>query len=375
MTPFWRRHPTDLVGTRPHPDGAQPYAVHLYEAGIARFWTWWTHAGYAVADAVAQSAPGLDGEAGVARALLDPAIGQIDPGLAWHVGRGAGSRFVLVVSGARHPALRVVAERWRRAGPPDDALWQFHPARPAQPSSFDAPVQVAGIVLEPAEALALVQLDDARFRMDVSVFHPAFAQLEQGAQTQVANVLVGWALGEDDTDRWIGQVDTTTTRPLNAVPVSLLGGLLGQLVARWGEERWATVEGVFGRSRLVATVRHPLHRVDHPLFDEHLAVRLPYRTTEPDGQPGPAAEAALTAARRALVDQLGANAILVATQTADGERLLHFYADSTASPLEDVRGVLTAHTLLTAPESDEAGVQVTYDPGWDAVDHLRTPQG
>ena len=363
MAPFWRRHPTDVGGVRPHPDGVHPYAVHLYGAGIERFWARWGHARAELADTLADTL--ADEATPQARARLEAEVGQIDPGLTCHLGPGVRSRYMLVVSGARHPALRVVAERWRRAGPPDDTDWEFHPAMPAEPAAFEALVLVAGIRLEPAEALALVRLDDLRFRMDVSVFHPAFARLDQGARTQVANILVGWALGEDDADRWLGQVDVTTTCPLDAVPVSTMGGLMAQLVARWGEERWATLEGTFGRSRLVDTVRHPLRRVDYPLFDEHLAVRLPYRAAEADGQPDPAVEADLTAIREALVDRLGPDAILVATQTAGGERLLHFYADSTASPVEAIR------SALAASAADDAGVQVTYDPGWDGVDHLR----
>jgi hypothetical protein len=349
MTLFRHRRPAEAYSPRAHP----------YSAGIARFWAWWARVRGELTAAVD------DQDRLRARTLLGPEVGGIDRDLTWYTGPGLRARHMLVVSGARHPALRVVAERWRRAGPPDDAIWEFHPAMPAEPAAFEALVQVAGIELEPGEAATLVRLDDLRFRMDVSVFHPAFGRLDQVTRTRVANVLVGWALGEDDTDRWIGQIDATTVRPLDSVPAAMLGALTSQLSARWSRERWATLEGAFGRSRLVAAVRHPLHRVDHPLFDEHIAVRLPYQTAEPDGQPGPDAEQDLSAAREAIVRRLGPDAVLVATQTADGEQLVQFYADSAASPVEAVRAVLRedAHT--------DASVAATYDPGWDVVEHLR----
>jgi hypothetical protein len=238
---------------------------------------------------------------------------------------------------------------------------------PAEPGAFDALVEVAGSELDPREAAALVRLDDLRYRMDVTVHHPLFDQLDQGTRTRVANVLVGWALGEDDADRWVGQIEATTTRPLDSVPMAVLGTLTEQLSTRWGGERWIVLEGAFGASRLVAAVRHPVHRVDHPLFDEHLAVRLPYLTSEADGQPDTIAEQDLAAAQRALLTSLGPDALLVATQTAAGERLLHLYADSAASPVEAVRLVLSAQA--------EASVEATYDPGWDAVEHLRVASG
>lgn len=328
-------------------------------AEVDQFWAWWDVAQGDVASALDDDDPRR------LRALLEIPVRAVHPDLTWHASPGVRSRFMLVLSGARHPALRVVTERWRQGGPQDSPIWEFHPAMPPEPAAFEALVQVGGLHLEPGEAAAMVALDDRRFRADVTVFHPAFTELDDGARSRVANVLVGWALGEDDTDRWIGQIHATTRRPLDSVPVSMLGALTSQFGERWGGERWLTLEGSFGTARLIAAVRHPLHRVDYPLFDEHIEVRLSYRDALPDGLPDEEALSDLLAVQDAIVSRLGSDAVLVAVQTASGERLLHFYADSTKSPLAVVQAML--HGYLVG----EATTQARLDPGWDAVDYLR----
>src|SRR5512144_1886184 len=125
-------------------------AGYPHSAAIERFWARWAGLSDAAAAAVE------DGDAHRLRALIDSPVREIHPDLAWHAGPGVRATFMLVVSGARHPALRVVAERWRRAGPPDSPAWEFHPATPAEPAAFEALVQVAGIELDPAEAVAMV---------------------------------------------------------------------------------------------------------------------------------------------------------------------------------------------------------------------------
>jgi hypothetical protein len=273
---------------------------------------------------------------------------------------------MLVVSGSRHPALRGVAERWRRAGPVDDPEWEYHPAFPAEPAAFEAQVRVGSLELDPAQASARATADDRRYRLDLTIHHPDFDRLDELARSRVANVLVGWALGEDDADRWVGKIAAVLDRPVDAVPVSALSSVTEQLAVRWGGERWSTLEGAYGDQKLIALVRHPLHRVDHPLFDEHIAVRLPYSDTLPDGLPTEPAMAELKAFEEVLADRLRSDALLVAQQTASGERLLHFYADSASRRAYAIRRLMNRYPGPTG------NVHAEYDPGWQRIEHLRS---
>ena len=326
---------------------------------VTRFWSWWD-----VARTHLDGAADAD-DRGALGTLLDARVRDVHPDLTWTVTAGARSAHMLVLSGGRHPALRSVTERWYRAGPAPDPRWEFHPAAPAEPAAFSARVVVGGLDLDPARAVAGVRADDRRYRLDVSVHHPAFAELGAPAAGRVAEVLVGWALGEDEIDRWIGRIVSTDLPPLDSVPLSMLGAVTAQLHDRWGGERWAVLEGAFGDRRLIAAVRHPLHRVDHPLLDEHPAVRLPYADALPDGLPGEQALGDLLAFESALVSQLGPAALLVAQQTTSGERLLHLYVDSAASPLEAVRAMLGGYLGALGT------VTAQFDPGWQAIEHLR----
>ena len=334
-------------------------AADRADARADRFWSWWS----SYRESVAAAFDAADTKR--VRQLVEPRARAFHRDLAWHVGPGTRSRLMLVLSGARHPALRVVAERWRMAGPADDAHWEYHAAFPPEPSAFASRVQVGNLELDPAEAVVLATPDDRRFRLDLVVHHPAFAQLNELGRSRVANVLTGWALGEDDTDRWVGKIAASVDRPFDSVPVSMLSTVAGQLTERWGGERWATLEGSFGKQRLIATVRHPLHRVDYPLFDEHIAVRLPYDEALPDGLPTEQAMAELKTFEEVLMGRLRSDALLVAQQTASGERLLHFYADSAARRAYAIRGLLSRYL------GPLATCQAEYDPGWQRIDHLR----
>ena len=329
------------------------------DARARRFWGWWA----GTRDAVASLFDA--GDAARLRQVVEPRAREYHRELTWHVGPGTAARLMLVHSGSRHPALRGVAERWRMAGPADDAEWEYHAAFPAEPAAFQARMQVGELEIDPSQATALAVPDDQRYRLDVVVHHPAFEQLGELGRSRVANVLVGWALGEDETDRWIGKISVTSRRPLDSVPVSMLSAVTAQLAARWGGERWAVLEGSFDDQRLIAEVRHPLHRVDHPLFDEHIAVRLPYSDALPDGLPTEAAMAELKDFEAVLVGRLRSDALLVAQQTASGERLLHFYADSASRRAYAIRGLLSRYA------GPDPGVHAEYDPGWQHIDHLR----
>jgi hypothetical protein len=346
MTPFRRRRGRSGEGR--------------YAADAGRFWSWWDGARDRIGGAVD------DGDLSAVRALIEPRLREIHPDLTWTAGTGVQAAHMLVVTGNRHPGLRSVTERWRRAGPADDARWEYHPAAPAEPYAFSARVVVGGLEIDPGHAVALVTTDDQRCRLNLSVHHPAFSQLGAAASRRVCDVLVTWALGEDDVDRWIGLISPAETEPLDSVPMAMLSAVTAQLPSRWGGERWSMLEGSFGKRRLIATVRHPLHRVDHPLLDEHLAVRLPYADMLPDGLPGPHALAELQTFEDIVVSRLGGDALLVAQQTSSGERLLHLYADSASSPVGAVRQLLSTYLSALATLTAE------FDPGWQSIEHLRS---
>lgn len=70
----------------------------------------------------------------------------IDPYLEWDLVPGQTAVYALCLSAAADPGLRPLTERWRRAGPAPDTIWEYHPARIAVEPS---PHIVGTIDLEP----------------------------------------------------------------------------------------------------------------------------------------------------------------------------------------------------------------------------------
>ncbi len=328
---------------------------------VAPFWTWWAQACPEVTSAVEAA------DTAAVEALIGPQVERIHPDLEWEFGVGTDAKHRFVVSSGGRPELRPLAERWRRAGPPDDGTWEFRPARQVELDVFHSGqvMSAGGVEVNLAAVVAQAHVDDRRCRLDVSVFHPRFFEMTEHARAHLAFLVLDWALGEDDVERWLGAVEAVTVSPLDPIPVATLGAVVEQAAERWAGERWAVMEGWHGDHRLIASIRHPLHRVDHPLFDEHVAVRLTYSDPLPGGLPGERALDDLRAFEEALVGRLGRSALLVAQETSMGERVLHLYGDSTASVVPLIEAMLRGYT------SGSASVSGDHDPSWRMLEHLR----
>jgi hypothetical protein len=326
---------------------------------IGEFWRWWADARLDVAAAL------QDGATIALDKLVGPQVEALHPGLTWETTPGEAARHRFVLTGGGDPALRVLTERWHRSGPAADTLWEYAPARQADLGRHRCTATIAGCRLDLPSTLVGAQVDDTRCRLDVSVFHPAFAQMPEAGRRAAASRVLEWALGEDDVVRWVGDVRASAYAPLEEVPVVGLDAVVRQLRARWGQ-RWIELSGTSARgARVDAAVRHPVHRSDYPLFDEHVAVRLPFADQTFDGLPAELAARELAAFEVHLTQRLGTGAVLVGHETSCGQRVLHLYGDSEHS----VRAQITP--LVSAWVAGVAHVHTQPDPTWRATAHLR----
>ncbi|MBL8932769.1 MAG: DUF695 domain-containing protein [Kineosporiaceae bacterium] len=343
---------------RPRRRTAEPAPVN--EAVIG-FWRWWDQHADEVAGALS------NGHSHAVEGMVGPQVARIHPDLAWEVGAGREAAYLLVVSSDGSPELRTLAERWRRAGPPDGAVWQFRPARQRDRTAFRPgnEITAGGRAVELSTIVAQATPDDRRCRLDVSIYHPRFFEMPEQARVHLSFMVLDWALGEDDVERWLGAVEAVTVEPIDPFPVARLAEVVQQAAQGWSGDRWALMEGWHGDRRLLAAIRHPLHRVDHPLFDQHVEIRLPYRDLLPDGLPGEQAVVDLKAFQDSVTERLGASALLVGHETSSGERLMHLYGDSTASVVPLIEAMLGAYS------AGSGSVRGEPDPSWHAVEHLR----
>lgn len=193
--------------------------------GIASFWTWWLAEGRALA------ATGLDGDDAQVGAHLAPVIAihveSIDRDLAFETGAGRTARHVLVVAAAGNPDVRDAARRWLAAAPPADEAFEYADAR--QPVADPGGVSIAlddHLVVDLASAEVVTHIADGKIHVAMS--HPMFASLPDDAQGQISFLLLDALLGEEDVERWIGEVTWTPTRDARSVPLLGLPAIIAQ---------------------------------------------------------------------------------------------------------------------------------------------------
>jgi hypothetical protein len=303
--------------------------------------------------------PGFEGFTGQMTARVQ----AMHSDLAWELAPDARAEHALVVTAAGVPALRRLAERWYQHAPAVSAVWEYHPARQASPSSLAAVLEIGGQRLGLDKLIFDLHVDNDRDVIDTVVFHPSFARMPSDARNQVGFLALDWALGEDGVTRWIGGFETSGTHPAAGVPADGLIETVGALAGRAGQPRWVLLRGEREGAVVLASLAVPAKWVDHPLMDLHLAVTLPFAGQTPEGLPGPGSLDQLRALEDELTDRLEPRALLVAHENTRGVRTLHLYADSDDSAVGE-------HARDAVAGWPGAAVNSTLDAGWRAIRHL-----
>jgi hypothetical protein len=321
-------------------------------AAIAAFWAWWPSAKDPL-DAALRS-----GKLAKVGRELSKKVAAIHPDIVFELAEGTDARHALILSPEGSPALRSVTERWLRAGPGSDDVWEYHPARQPNLRAFESQLTLGSRTFEPGKARFGAEVDAERARVHVLVQHPEFPYLDDADRLRASFLLLDWALGEDDVERWLGEIRVTGEE--QPYDVTAVREVVGELANQYGADEWALLEGIDDRGTLLeARVRVPFPRMDFPLFDLHGAVSLSYQPG-PNGMPDPAEAAALDVVTRGLLTRLGGSALLAAITTKGGVRTLHLYADH--------EGVVPAQVTAWATQQPRAAdVEWLDDPGWEIL--------
>lgn len=332
---------------------------------IPQFWAWWTAEGAAsCAAAIADKAPHRVAEQ-ISRHVL-----SIHPDLAWELASGEVSAHKLVVTAEGNPELRPVARRWLLAAPPADPTWSYDDHRGAVEHPEGMGLRAGQDAPDIAFSELVLSARRSGTKLDVTLHHPAFVDLPAEARTQVAFLALDAALGENDTELWIGELDTAVHPPLDGFGLLALRALVADLrresLDEDGRPGWAMLQGEGAHGPVLAMVRAPLHPLFGPMFTRHVVAQVPYAERTDVGLPAPESLEALRVLEDRLVATLGADGMLVGHETSAGNRLLHLYVD----PETDA-----ADRLVSALDDWPQGavqVEVTdADPGWERVRHLR----
>lgn len=353
---------------------------------INDFWVWWP----TVSDVVAKSLEDVaeqDAEEPIdagdttrrgRRALpsklvraLTAKVEAIHPELSWELLDGLLARHALVLTAEGSPELRPLTERWRRAGPGDDEFWEYYPARPPNPGALRRELRWGRRLVSPQQARFGAEFDHDHGRIHVVVSHPQLPYLEDAARLRFAFLLLDWLLGEDDVERWIGEVRfSESTQELDGPG---LRDAVSRLAGEFSGVQWMHLEGVDGQGRRATLqVRIPLPRLDFPLFDLLGTIEFPYENPAAGGddsdpfapvEPDTGELIELERLTKALISLLGDSAVLAASAILPDRMTLHFYA-STQSVVPD------QVAAWTKQQQREIRVSWVADPGWDTVRHF-----
>lgn len=358
-------------------------AIAERDGAIAAFWDWWAAEGADRLDGAFTGGPefggggfGADDPVDI-QAEVGPRIAAIDERLVWGFGAGEPfSRHLFTVTAAGDPLVRHVARRWLDAAPDDGPVWSFTDLRAAEPVST---VTWAGHEIDPVEARVAVEAGQGV--VDVRLFHPVFARLAaagaggahradgdgvtdgQRDVAQVGFMLLQLALGEEDFGLWLRGFAFSAEDSPEMMPLSELPGFIDRLAGAC--PRWLTLQGQAGDKPVMVGTRAPLSPLAGPLFTRHVVVQLLFADVLDDGQAAESSAAALSDFGEEAMAALADDGIVVAAETADGVRLLHFYVD----PETDAVDRLAALTDTWAEGDHE--VIAAEDPAWERVGHLR----
>lgn len=317
---------------------------------IAAFWQWWDESG----SAIDPSSPGPETD------RLTELVGAIHPDLTWHFGPGADAEHRLTVTASGDPDVRPHASRWHRAAPDADERWEFAPSTTADPRALSNELQIGEARLELSRLRFGLEVSEAEQRVHVEVFHPEFRKLPEGIRTQVAFLVVDWALGEDELERWVGLLDPVVDEALDAVGAEELRAAVAALSAERDPDRWMVLQGEDDRGRpMVVSARSGLRWIDEPTRDLHHVITVPFHAGENGLPESPDATVRLERFEDELVAALEPAALLMARQTVGGRRLFHLYTDGEDSNAAD--------RVARFAAEQGVGHEAASDPGWRHV--------
>jgi hypothetical protein len=331
---------------------------------ITRFWSWWDRKG--ARDAATAIA------AGEPERMFGPLarhLTAIHPGLVWEFGTGPDGENVLVVTSEGDPALRAITSRWRQAAPPPNELWDYSSARlpVADPSS--SVLTLGGAQIDVTSVT--VSADVSRSHVDVTMYHPGFADLPADQHMVTAFMLLDTVLGEAAVDSWVGTVTAGIEPPPDLVPLTDLPAVVSELEAEltdadgerpWLVTRWTADSG----APVLSSTQVPLRAASAPHLDTYVDVSLSFSEWTSGGLPAPASLKRLREFQDLVSSRLGARGRVVAHETREGIRTLHLYVDSSTSAIKQVREAIAGWN------QGSASVTPKRDPAWECVRHLRS---
>jgi hypothetical protein len=212
---------------RRRPKDAPAPSVHLPSPAEAaqRFWQRWFDLLPVVSAAIG------DGEPHRVENELCELVGDVHPDLHFSLERGQRAIYALVISGQEDPRLRAYTDAWIAAAPPEDMIWEYHDSVPAVPDPAEVTVNLGTHRIRLADVRVVAQVDEAEGVVDVAVYHPELAKLDEAARTAMTFLPLDATLGERLAGERLRRVETAQAEPEHTIGLlelrALVRGLAG----------------------------------------------------------------------------------------------------------------------------------------------------
>ena len=284
-------------------------------------------------------------------------VKAIDPALAWEVGPGRRSRYQLCLSAEGDIERRAITEWWLRSAPAD-ADWEYYASR--QPTPDASTLRIGPHTLLAPDLRFGTDVDVNRERIDLEVWHPLFAQLDERVRAQVSYLLLDGLLGEDGVERWVGRIEPVTQLPSDAIDRDALQRRIHELADTATADRFVLgrAAGPDGSVRILA-VNTALKHIDHLDKPFRLRLIIKLKTAGTEGLPAQDEGQALNA----LEDRVGAavdDAVFAGRVTGAGERVLNWYVADPSKAEAAIRKVLRDSGWKIDTRTDA-------DPRWEGM--------
>lgn len=326
-----------------------------HEDDIAAFWSFWRENRDAI------TTPIETRRLEDFTAEISEHVRAIDPKLDWEMGAGFEAQHYFCVSAKGDMAVRVVAEEWRTEAPPVDETWEFHAARPGKREGAWS-LDFDGVSFAKHDFRFVADPEPYRARVHLKVHHPAFTEAPEKLRPTATFIALDNVLGEDEVERWIGDVDVCVDAPPeDALTFAGLAELVDEFRANHGEGRWLVLKGERpGRGPVFISLDTGVKRVDHIMMEQHVALAITLDDPSDDGLTKPSEADALNAIEDALIETLGPDAVYIGRETRDGLRVLHFHV-AAAGP------AITRMERFFADAPREVEITSRLDPTWEIL--------
>lgn len=255
--------------------------------------------------------------------------------------------------------LRRLTAHWLASAPPSDPIWEYYASRQSSPRLG---LEIQGQRFSPEEFRAAYQFDESRERFDIELYHPRFKKSDQGVVRQVAYLTLDETLGEDEVERWVGQLTPVPSQPRDATTLEEFVKAIAAVRNRARGEQFTLGQGMSRDGHpVIVMVNTALKQIDHLDHVYHLVVVIGLREPSPNGLPTQAESEPLNRAEDDLLAELASNAIQIGRVTWAGRREIHFFV---ADPAQ-AESTVAAWTQGISPWA--ATHVVAHDPRWSAA--------